>query len=59
MQQKDRELAEKLKGFDAVWKRVGNAKTAQSSAGKAGVQLMPGKNGKKGRGRYHGGVKGG
>jgi len=58
MQQKDREFAEKLKGFETVWKRVSGSKTAQGSAGRSGVKLMPGKCGKKGRGRYDGGIRG-
>jgi len=59
MQQKDKEFAEKLKGFEAVWKRVGGSKSAQLSAGRSGVKLMPGKNAKKGHGRYHGNGRGG
>jgi hypothetical protein len=58
MQQKDREFAERLKEFDAVWKRVSGAKTAPSCANRTGMKLMPGKNAKKGCGRYNGGVKG-
>ena len=41
----DQDIARGLKGFEAVWKRVGSAKaTPVSAAGSAGVRLMPGKN---------------
>ena len=58
MQQKDREFAERLKGFEEVWKRVGGSKTPQCGAGRTGMKLMPGKNTKKGYGRYNGGLRG-
>ena len=41
----NKKIAERLKGFEAVWKRVGAARADPvSAAGSAGVRLMPGKN---------------
>ena len=39
----DKDIAQGLKGFEAVWKRVGAAKSASAAAAKKGVPLMPGK----------------
>ena len=39
----DNDIKRRLKGFDAVWKRVGSAKSASAAAEKKGVKLMPGK----------------
>ena len=41
----DKDIARRLKGFDAVWKRVGAAKaSAANAAAAAKLPLMPGKN---------------
>ena len=41
----DRDIAQRLKGFEAVWKRVGAAKAnAANAAAAAKLPLMPGKN---------------
>jgi hypothetical protein len=37
----ERRAAEALRHFDAVWKRVGAARSAQSQADRCGVVLMP------------------
>ena len=39
----DKDIAQGLKGFEAVWKRVGASKSASAAASKKGVKLMPGK----------------
>ena len=46
---KEREIAEKLKSFDSVWRRVRAAKSAREAASERGVRLMPGKKRKGGR----------
>lgn len=39
----DKTIAERLKNFNAVWQRLGAAKSAQAHAQAAGLPLMPGK----------------
>ena len=39
----DKDIARRLKGFEAVWRRVGNAKSASGTAAAKGLKLMPGK----------------
>ena len=40
----DKMIAERLKNFPQVWKRVSAEKTAAVAAGAEGVRLMPSKN---------------
>ena len=37
----DRELQRRLRGFEAVWRRVAAAKSPRETAEKHGVKLMP------------------
>lgn len=37
----DRELARRLRNFEAVWRRVGATKEPKETAERCGVQLMP------------------
>ena len=39
----DKDIVNRLKGFEAVWKRVGAVRSASAAAEKKGVKLMPGK----------------
>lgn len=48
----DQELAKRLKGFEAVWKRVGGAKAAAPSPAGPDLRLMPGKQGRRPAPRY-------
>ena len=45
----DREIDRRLKGFEAVWKRVGAAKSAAAAAEARGLKLMPGQSGSRRR----------
>lgn len=40
----DRELSRRLRGFMAVWRRVGAARSPEAAAAHCGVRLMPRKN---------------
>ena len=48
----DRDIAQGLRGFEAVWKRVGAVKSASAAATKKGVTLMPGR-AKSAKGQRH------
>ena len=39
----DKDIAQRLKGFEAVWRRVGATRSAAAAAEKRGVKLMPGR----------------
>ncbi len=40
----DRELARRLRHFDAVWRRVTASRAPQETANRCGVKLMPRQN---------------